>query len=384
MNLAARSSEPIRVLHVVGAMNRGGVETWIMHLVRRFQETRVRTDILVHTEEPAAYDAELVERGCRILRCPQVRRPVHYGRALRWLLREHGPYGVVHSHVHHFSGYVLRLARKECVPVRIAHSHNDTRVHDGEARGLRRGYLGLMRRWIARHATGGLAASREAGVALFGDPARLPWQVLYCSVDFAPFAEPVDRPAILAECGVPADSILMCHVGRFAEQKNHAFLLRIAADVFAREPRTHLVLIGEGPLRPAIEANARAIGIASRVHFLGPRPDVPRLLGAADVFLLPSLFEGLPLVALETQGAGIPVILTDTITREVDIVPGLVERRSLTESAATWGTAILAAIGRDDRPNRARALELAQQSPFDIRTGADQLERFYADALAAI
>ena len=111
---------------------------------------------------------------------------------------------------------------------------------------------------------------------------------------------------------------------------------------------------------------------------------MPRLLGAADVFLLPSLFEGLPLVALEAQGAGVPAILTDTITREVDIVPGLVERRSLTEPAATWASATLAAIRRPDRPDRTRALELARQSPFDIRTGADQLERFYADALAAI
>ena len=128
MNVAAPSSGPIRVLHVVGAMNRGGVETWLMHLVRRYQGTRVRTDILVHTDEPAAYDAELLEHGCRILRCPLVRRPIRYGHAVKRLLREHGPYDVVHSHVHHFSGYVLRLARKAGVPVRIAHSHNDTRA----------------------------------------------------------------------------------------------------------------------------------------------------------------------------------------------------------------------------------------------------------------
>jgi glycosyltransferase involved in cell wall biosynthesis len=384
MNVAAQSSEPIRVLHVVGAMNRGGVETWLMHLVRRFQGTSVRTDVLVHTDEPAAYDSELVERGCRILRCPQVRRPFRYGRVFRRLLREQGPYDVVHSHVHHFSGYVLRLARKEGVAVRIAHSHNDTRTDDGAARGLRRGYLGLMRRWIARHATVGLAASREAGAALFGESSRLPWRVLHCGVDFAPFAEPVDRPAVLAECGVPADGILACHVGRFAEQKNHGFLLRIAAEVFAQEPRAHLVLIGDGPLRSAIEADARELGVTDRAHFLGPRSDVPRLLGAADIFLLPSLFEGLPLVALEAQAAGVPVILTDSITREADIVPGLVERHALTEPATAWATAALAAIRRTARPDRARALELARQSPFDIRTGAQQLERFYADALAAI
>ena len=384
MNVAAREPGPIRVLHVVGAMNRGGIETWIMHLVRRFQETRVRTDILVHTDEPAAYDAELAERGCRILRCPHVRRPLRYGHVFKRLLRENGPYDVVHSHVHHFSGYVLRLARKAGVPVRIAHSHNDTRADDGAARGLRRGYVGLMRRWIGRNATAGLAASREAGIALFGEPSRLSWQVLYCSVDFEPFATSVDRSAILAECGLPADALVICHVGRFAEQKNHALLLRIAADVFAREPRAHLVLIGDGPLRPPIEAEANKLGIAGRVRFLGPRPDVPRLLGAADVFLLPSLFEGLPLVALEAQGAGVPVILTDTITREADIVPGLVERHSLAEPASVWGTATLAAIRRTDRPDRLRALDLARQSPFDIRAGAQKLERFYADALAAI
>jgi glycosyltransferase involved in cell wall biosynthesis len=382
MNAAARFSGPVRVLHAVGAMNRGGVETWIMHLVRHFDPNRVRIDVVVHSADRGEYDAELAERGCRVLRCPHLRRPIRYGGEFRRLLRDRGPYDVVHSHLHHFAGLQLRLARRAGVPVRIAHSHLDSRAADSNASWPRRLYLGLMRRWIEKHATVRLAASRQAGEALFGS--RMSWQTLYCAVDFDPFETPADRASILGELGLPPDSLALCHVGRFAEQKNHAFLVRIAAEVFARESRARLVLIGDGPLRPEIERDVHELGIADRVRFLGSRPDVPRVLTAMDAFLLPSRFEGLPLVGMEAQAAGLPTIVSDAVTPEVDIVPGLVERIALSESAAVWAERTIAAARRfRSAPERRQALESARRSPFDIRQGAHRLEEVYVAACAA-
>ncbi|MBX9680315.1 MAG: glycosyltransferase [Gemmataceae bacterium] len=375
-------SQPMRVLHVVGAMNRGGVETWLLHVARHLDRTEFATDFLVHTDQPAAYDDELRRLGCRIIPCLHPSRPLRYGRAFRAAMAEHGPYDVLHSHVHHFSGLLMKLGRKCGIPVRIAHSHNDTRHQDAAAGFARRFYLGMMNRWIRVHATQRLAASKEAGLSLFGPRERQPWEVLYCSVDFDPFEAPSDRAGVLAEFGFPNDAIVMSHVGRFAEQKNHAFLLRIFAEAVRQEPKSRLLLVGEGPLRAAAEHLAQSLGIVEHVRFAGPRSDVPRLLKASDVFLLPSLHEGLPLVGMEVQAAGTPIVMTDSITSEVDSVPKLTHRLALNAPPAEW--AALALVAARAFEDRTAALAHARRSPFDIRVGVRQLGGCYANAFARV
>ncbi len=371
---------PVRILQVIGQMHRGGAETWLMHVLRRLDRQRFHWDFLVHTDQPCAYDDEIRALGSRLLRCLHPQRPWLYARNFRQVLREHESYDVVHSHVHDFSGTVLRLARRAGIPVRIAHSHNDTRAVDRQAGWARRLYVALMRRWIARHATIRLACSQEAGVALFGPTDVTPWQTLYCGVDLEPFRQAVDRAAVRAELGLPADAFVLGHVGRFMEQKNHTFLLRIAAEASRREARTHLLLVGEGPLRPLIERQAAEQGLSGRVDFAGQRPDVPRLMrGAMDVFVLPSLHEGLPLVGMEVQAAGLPLVMTDTITPEVDRVPGMVHRLPLAQPPSAWAEAILAAR-RSVGPEQ--ALALVEQSPFNIQQGVKELERLYGQHAA--
>jgi glycosyltransferase involved in cell wall biosynthesis len=374
---------PLRVLQVLGRLNRGGAETWLLHVLRHLDRGRVRMDFLVHDAAPGDYDAEAQALGAEILVCPHARWPWAYARQFRRLLREHGPYDVVHSHVHHFSGYVLRLARRQGVPVRLAHSHLDTAGDDARASWSRRAYLALMRRWLRAHATGGLAASRVAAAALFGagwaDDPR--WRLLYCGIDLAPFWQPVDTAAVRAELGLPAGAFVLGHAGRFTEQKNHRFLIEVAAETVRREPRTWLLLVGDGPLRPAVERQVKDAGLIDRVVFAGVRPDVPRLLGAADVFVMPSMYEGLPLVGLEAQAAALPCVLSDAITPEVVCLPRLVRRLSLSESPAAWAEAALQ-CGRDRAAvTRAEALGSLQQSPFDVRASAWALEEVYEHAL---
>jgi len=372
---------PIRILHVVGGMVRGGVETWLMHILRHIDRDRFHMDFLVHTTQPCAYDDEARALGSRIIPCLHPSRPLLYAHNFKRTLREHGTYDTVHSHVHHYSGYILRLAQQAGVPLRIAHSHNDTSSLQAQAGLLRRLYLRLMKYWIGRHATVGLAASRKAAVALFGPGwnADLRWQILHCGIDLAPFQNRVDPTAVRAELGIPPGAFVIGHVGSFGEQKNHTFLVDIAAEVAKREPKMFLLLIGDGPLRPVIEQKVIWKGLAERVVFAGIRPDVPRLmLGAMDVFVLPSFHEGLPIVGIEAQAAGLPFILSDATTEELDKVKPQIRRMSLSQPASAWAEVILTA--RDAAPaiTQADALAIIEKSSLNIAYSIRMLGKVYA------
>lgn len=379
-NQASTKPRPIRILHVVGGMNRGGIETWLMHVLRHIDRDRFQMDFLVHTNEPCPYDDEVRTLGSKIIPCLSPSKPWLYARNFKRILREYRPYDIVHSHVHHFSGYVLWLAKQAGVAVRIAQSHNDTSSVQAKARWDRRLYLALTEWWVDRYATVGLGVSHKAAASLFGsawstDPRR---QLLYYGIDLTPFQSPVNAVAIRTELGLPADAFAIGHVGRFIEQKNHLFLLEIVAEVVKREPRTRLLLIGEGSLRPEIEQKVNQLNLADYIIFAGLRSDVPHLmLDAMDVFLLPSFHEGLPLVLLEAQAAGLPCIFSDAITEEVDIVKPLVRRISLSRSASDWAEAVLSARSDTSLISRSDLLGVLEKSSFSIETNIKELKKVY-------
>jgi hypothetical protein len=153
--------KPLRILHVLGAMNRGGVETWLMHVLRHLDRERFQIDILVHTDRPAAYDSEVLALGSKILQCPYTNNPLLYARRFLQVIKRNGPFDVLHSHVHHFSGLILALGRIAGIPVRIAHSHSDTIAAESRAGLVRRMYLGAMERLIRAHCTHGFAVSER-------------------------------------------------------------------------------------------------------------------------------------------------------------------------------------------------------------------------------
>lgn len=374
--------KPIRVLHVLGGMTWGGVETWLLHVLRHIDHERFQVDLLVHTTEPCAHDDEARALGGTIIPCIRPARPRLYAHNFERVMRERGPYDVVHSHVHHYSGYVLRLAWQAGVPVRIAHSHNDTARREASAGLLRRRYLRLMERWIDRYATAGLAASEPAALDLFGPGWRTDrrWSVLHCGLDLASFRATVDPAVVRAELGIPVDAFVVGHVGRFVEQKNHEFLLDIVGELIAREPKTYALLIGDRPLLPEIERRAARMGLGSRIIFACARYDVPRLIqGAMDTFVLPSLFEGLGLVLVEAQTLGLACILSDVVPEEADVVGLLTHRLALAAPATVWATAILDAHASAATITRRAALALVEKSSFNIHASIRQLERMYGN-----
>ena len=378
------TERPLRILHVVGALTRAGTEKWLLGVLRHIDRERFRIDFLVHTTQPAAYDDEVRALGSKVLPCPNTSRPRAYAHDFRRILREHGPYDMVHSHVHHFSGYVLRLAHQAGVPIRIAHSHTTHSPLDSKS-WPRRLYVTLAERWIAQHATVGLAASRPAARALFGpnwqaDPR---WRVLYCGIDVEAFRSPVGIDTVRTELGFSPDDLVIGHVGRFTELKNHRLIVRIAAEVAQREPRARFLFVGDGGLRPEIERLVAQEGLSERIRIVGAHPDVPRLMvGAMDLFLFPSMHEGLGLVLIEAQAAGLPCVVSSVVPEEAYVLPSLVHPISLEEPVSIWADSLLSIAAQPCTLSRQQALDRVARSPFAIETSTRELADFYVSAWA--
>lgn len=351
-----------RILQVVTYMGRGGIETMLMNYYRHIDRSRVRFDFLVHRDFRADFDDEIEALGGCIYRLPPM-NPMSgtYRKALADFFREH-PYRVVHCHLNYMSGVVLAAAKKAGVPVRIAHAHTAS-MAPGWKQAVRRLYKYL----IPSTATRLFACSTEAGRAVFG---HRDISVFPNAIDASAFT-PDDtlRSKVRAELGL-GEAFTLMHVGRMVYAKNHDFLLDVFEQVLKKEPSAKLVLVGDGELRPEIEAKAaRCFG--DSVRLLSTNTDIPRLLQAADVFVFPSRFEGFGITVLEAQAAGLPVLKSATITDEC-VVTDLVKSLPI-EDPKLWAEAILSMknVPRTDR------LTEIQASGYDITAAAEKLTHFY-------
>lgn len=205
-------------------------------------------------------------------------------------------------------------------------------------------------------------------------------QVLPCGIEIDKCGVMPD-PAVRCEFGISPEEFVVCHVGRFHHVKNHRFLVEIMHYLRSRTSSVKLLLVGDGPLRNSIEEHVRELGLERDVIFAGLRSDVPRILANVDAFVMPSLAEGLPLAAIEAQAAGVRCVLSDTISREVQVVPGLVRQLPLRAPVAEWADAIYGVGDRlDDAWKKADALRLVIASDFNIRTNVNRLENIYLAA----
>lgn len=374
---------PVRVLHVLGGLAIGGVETWLMNILRSIDPSRLQMDVVVDRGDPQAYDEEARRLGVTIIHCPLTNNPLDYAHRFRRILDDRGPYDAVHSHVAFFSGLPLLVAARAGVPVRIAHSHTDRRVIEARAGLRRRTYVRAMRAAIDRYATRRLSGTREAGLSLVGsswgaDPrdTLVPYGIaLDRQYALAP-DDPSRRTALRAGLGIPDDAFVVGHVGRFEDVKNHRFLVEVMAAVRVAQPGARLLFVGDGPLRPEIETLVETRGLGAATTFAGLRRDVPELLrDAVDVLVLPSKHEGWPIILIEAQAAGIPCVVSDVVPPAVDTIPALVVRRSIADPPARWAEAI--DVGRARRMPAAEAVTAVDGGTSAIRANVEALERLY-------
>lgn len=364
-----------RVLQVVMSLDTGGVETWLLHVLRAIDRSRFAFDFAVVREDGGVYEEEVRRLGARVFRIGGERQPLRLARGVHRVLGAAGPYDVVHGHLHHLSGPALAAAAARGVPRRISHSHNDSRSIDGQGSWLRKGYRATLKAAVARFGTHHLAVSDKAAISLHGRgwAQRPNVTILPCALDFAAFArDPAPlRPAL----GISDEAPVFGTVGRLAEEKNQAFLLEVLRELLPTLPEARLLLAGDGPERPRLEGLAATWGLGERVHFLGQRQDVADVLAAMDVFLFPSHFEGLGLAAIESQAAGVPALISSGVSEEVVVVPELVRRMELAAGAAAWAEAARGLLGR--RWDRREALRLVECSPYGMEAHLPQLLRAY-------
>lgn len=359
--------QPIRILQIVSYMQRRGLETLLMNCMRRMDRSVVQFDFIVHRQFRADYDDEIEALGGRIYRLPRLNPfDPRYKKALRDFFRDHPEYRIVHCHLDCMSALPLAAAKEAGVPVRIAHAHSSSQDRDLKYL-LKRHYM----KKIPAAATHFFACSDEAGRWMFpGQSVRL----IRNGIDTAAFAfDPETRTAMRRELEL-GDALTLGHVGRLIGVKNHAFLLEVFAALHALRPDAQLLLVGNGPLEEELKQQTRQLGLQDHVRFLGVRADVPRLLQAMDLFILPSLSEGLGIAALEAQSAGLPCLVSDRVPAACAATEHI-RFLSLDLSPDRWAEALLQ-LAEGDRRSGSKAVT---EAGYDITTTANELRQFYLD-----
>jgi glycosyltransferase involved in cell wall biosynthesis len=366
-----------RALHVLGSLNPGGVERWLLDTVRLRGDSGWRFDFCLLGRERGVYAPRLEALGCRVLQCP-LATPLTFPARLFALLRRER-YDVVHSHVHHFSGVVLAVAGAAGVRVRAAHGHT---CEPAAAPLPRRVYQRAMQALLEVSMTQGFACSEQAS-GLAGEKLRGRFRTQACGIDLRAFERARSGGAELrSRLGVPHDAPVVGHVGRLAEEKNHAFLLRVMVRLICRVPRARLVIVGGGGLRGELENKVRRLGLQRRVVFSGARDDVPELLGGVfDAFALPSLREGLPAVVLEAQAAGLPCVVSEHTPAEAVVLPERVERVALSRGVDAWAEALARALERP-RADGGDACRRLRERGYDVAASYGALTHAYEQQLA--
>lgn len=324
---------PIRVLQVVTIMNRGGLETMIMNYYRKIDRSKIQFDFIVHREERGDYDDEIEVMGGKIYRMLPI-RPGNYRKYFKQLdgfFKKHTEYKVVHSHINENSGFIVKYAKKYGVKCRISHSHQSDLKIDYKYP------FRLYGRYYLKNSTDFFACGEKAGKWLFGSNSE--FKILNNAVDTEQFLyNELKKNRIRKELGIE-NKLVIGHVGRFQVQKNHTFLIDIFNEVYKRNKETALILIGIGELEEEIKEKVDSLGISKAVKFLGLRTDIADLMQAMDIFLFPSLFEGLPVVLVEAQASGLKCITSTGVTKEANIT-GDVEFIDLKLSAYEWAKRI--------------------------------------------
>jgi len=363
--------EKIRILHVLGGLNRGGAETMIMNVYRKIDRSKIQFDFVIHTSNKCDYDDEIKALGGRIYSLPRYTGKNHFFYKKTWdsFYKQHPEYKIVHGHVRSTAVIYLRSAKKYG-KVTIVHSHNTS-----SGKGFSATVKNAMQypiRYIADYL---FACSYHAGTWLFGNKAckKDNFFILNNAIDAKAFIfDEKKRMEKRNEFGIE-DKYIVGHIGRFDLQKNHEFLIDIFKEVHDKNEKAVLMLIGDGYLRPYIEKKVADLELSNSVIFTGVRSDIPDLLNAIDVFLFPSLFEGLGIVAIEAQACGIHCIVADTVPQEAYLTD-LIEEISLKSSVSSWSENVLKYLSGYDRRN---TYDEISQKGYNIEETSKWVEDFY-------
>lgn len=359
------NQKPIRVLQIVTHMNRGGLETMLMNYYRNIDRSKVEFDFLVHREERADYDDEIEMLGGKIYRLPRLNPfSFKYLKAIDDFFKTHKEYKIVHCHQDCLSGIPLKYAKKNGVPFTIAHSHNSN-----QDKNLKYIIKLIFKQNISKYADDLFACSKNAGNWMFN---KKEFKILNNAIDFNQYTyNEIKSLQIKERLGIK-DKFVIGHVGRFNKQKNHDFIIDVFRNIVKINDNSILLLVGTGYLQEKIRGKVNNLGLNDKVIFLGTREDVNDIMQAMDAFLFPSIYEGLGIVLVEAQAAGLECIISSTIPND-GIITDKVEKMSLNESPSKWAIK----INQCKNTNRESTKMDITDSKFDIKYNSKLLEEFY-------
>lgn len=367
----------IRVLQVVGTMDLGGAETLIMNIYRNIDRSKVQFDFLCHNRIEAEYTDEIRALGGQMYCVPGISHvgPFRYQENLYRFFCGHPEYKTVHSHHDILSGMILYQAKRAGVPNRFSHAHNEYVSKKISEQIL----LAFFKPYFPKSVTHAFACAEIAGKTLYSGRLLKEYEIIPNVIETGNFRYSfVDKRSIWQELNIEEGPVIG-HIGRFAEQKNHRFLIEIFEHILEKQKKARLVLIGQGKLQKEIETMVKERRIEEQVHFLGSRQDIPACLSAMDLFLFPSIREGLSVATIEAQASGVPVLTSDSVSSEV-AVTDLVYQMSLREPAEEWAKKALELIGQSRLSGRRAYADAVKAAGFDAVDLAQKMQRFYLDA----
>ena len=343
-----------------------------MNYYREMDRDCIQFDFLANKPVPGEYDEEIRSMGGRVFVSPGL-NPVHYPRYKRFmsdLLQENRDIRIVHAHNEAMGYYALQSAKDAGIRIRIAHAHNTRIIRD-----YKYPLKMVCKQLLPGAATDYWSCGRDAGIYYYG---KKRWNasgfILHNAINVERFGfRPEIRERQRQQQGLE-NCFVIGHVGRFNVQKNHSRLLDVFAAVAKDVPEARLVLIGTGELEQAMKEKAHSLGILDRTIMPGQMADVSEWYQAMDCFVLPSLFEGLPVVGIEAQAAGLPCVFSDRVTDEVLLSPEA-RRISLDADDSEWARQIIAA--RQPETNRMQGMETVRRAGYDIHTEAQKLQEIY-------
>ncbi|MGN1418016.1 MAG: glycosyltransferase, partial [Acutalibacteraceae bacterium] len=345
-------------------------ENMLMNLYRNIDRSKVQFDFIEHTNEKAAFDDEIIALGGKIFRCPSF-KGINYFAYKKWwkdFFESNPQYTLIHGHMGRTAAIYLAQAKKKKI-FTIAHSHSTFQKNITEI---------LYKLWsfpIRFIPDCFFACSRESGISRYGKKVGSQCTVLKNAIDTGHFDFNMEtRKAMRHELNVEEKTVIG-HVGRFFEAKNHSFLLDVFAEIHKKEPKSVLLLVGDGELRSKIENKAKSLGIFDSVIFTSVKADVAPYYQAMDVMCFPSFYEGLPLTTVEAQTAGLACVISDRVPDECILTQGLVDVMSLSDSAGNWADTVLEAA---KKTRKSRKQEVTEKG-YDIKETAKKLEAFYLE-----
>lgn len=361
----------IVVAHIIGKWLGGGVESVVMNYYRHIDRTKIQFDFICDEDSTNIPYEEIEKLGGRVILIPPYQKLFKYHNKLKKILKD-GNYKIVHSHINTLSIFSLFAAKCAGVPVRIAHSHSTTNKKEKKKNLLKQ----ALRPFSKVFATDYMCCSELAGRWLFGNKEYDKGNIylLNNAIDLDKFKyDEKIRSEKRKKLNISDDTLVIGHVGRFVEQKNHRFLIDIFNEIHKQNSNSILLLAGQGPLMEEIKSKVESLGLEKFVIFLGQRNDIDELYQAFDVFCLPSLYEGLPVVGVEAQATGLLCIFSDDMTKEIKVLD-TTEFLSLKQSAEEWTYTILKKSKSFKRKDTQK--EITDKN-FNIKNEIKKLEREY-------